>query len=193
MFRFACQLSEWIDRDILQQATERSLDVFPIFRSVLKHGLFWYYLEKTELVPVVEPEYRPPCGQIYDPSSRNLLFEVSCYRNRINLEVYHSLTDGTGALQFLKTLVCNYLAIKYPPLKEDLCPRSNMMPRFRNGTKTAFPSIMTLTTAQREPKAENPASSKVFVCRRADSKSSKESCRSRRFCSLQNPIIPPLP
>ena len=120
VFRFACQLSEWIDRDILQQATERSLDVFPIFRSVLKHGLFWYYLEKTELVPVVEPEYRPPCGQIYDPSSRNLLFEVSCYRNRINLEVYHSLTDGTGALQFLKTLVCNYLAIKYPPLKEDL-------------------------------------------------------------------------
>lgn len=120
VFRFACQLSEWVDRDILQQATERSLDVFPIFRSVLKHGLFWYYLEKTELVPVVEPEYRPPCGQIYDPSSRNLLFEVSCYRNRINLEVYHSLTDGTGALQFLKTLVCNYLAIKYPPLKEDL-------------------------------------------------------------------------
>ena len=105
VFRFACQLSEWVDRDILQQATERSLDVFPIFRSVLKHGLFWYYLEKTELVPVVEPEYRPPCGQIYDPSSRNLLFEVSCYRNRINLEVYHSLTDGTGALQFLKTLV----------------------------------------------------------------------------------------
>lgn len=120
VFRFACQLSEWVDRDILQQATERSLDVFPIFRSVLKHGLFWYYLEKTELVPVVEPEYRPPCGQIYDPSSRNLLFEVSCYRNRINLEVYHSLTDGTGALQFLKTLVCNYLATKYPPLKEDL-------------------------------------------------------------------------
>ena len=98
VFRFACQLSEWVDRDILQQATERSLDVFPIFRSVLKHGLFWYYLEKTELVPVVEPEYRPPCGQIYDPSSRNLLFEVSCYRNRINLEVYHSLTDGTGAV-----------------------------------------------------------------------------------------------
>ena len=122
VFRFACQLNEWVEQNILQQATEKTLETFPIFRSVLKHGLFWYYLEKTELVPVVEPEYRPPCGHIYDPSSRNLLFEVTCWRNRINLEVYHSLTDGTGALQFLKTLVCNYLAIKYPQLLPDLLP-----------------------------------------------------------------------
>lgn len=122
VFRFCCQLNEWVDREILQLATERTLESFPIFRSVLKHGLFWYYLEKTELVPIVEPEYRPPCGQIYDPNSRNLLFEVTCYRDRINLEVYHSLTDGTGALQFLKTLVCNYLAIKYPQTRQDLLP-----------------------------------------------------------------------
>lgn len=122
VFRFCCQLNEWVDRETLQLATERTLESFPIFRSVLKHGLFWYYLEKTELVPIVEPEYRPPCGQIYDPNSRNLLFEVTCYRDRINLEVYHSLTDGTGALQFLKTLVCNYLAIKYPQTRQDLLP-----------------------------------------------------------------------
>lgn len=122
VFRFCCQLNEWVDRETLQLATERTLESFPIFRSVLKHGLFWYYLEKTDLVPIAEPEYRPPCGQIYDPNSRNLLFEVTCYRDRINLEVYHSLTDGTGALQFLKTLVCNYLAIKYPHTRQDLLP-----------------------------------------------------------------------
>lgn len=122
VFRFCCQLNEWVDRKTLQLATERTLESFPIFRSVLKHGLFWYYLEKTDLVPIAEPEYRPPCGQIYDPNSRNLLFEVTCYRDRINLEVYHSLTDGTGALQFLKTLVCNYLAIKYPQTRQDLLP-----------------------------------------------------------------------
>ena len=122
VFRFCCQLNEWVDRETLQLATERTLESFPIFRSVLKHGLFWYYLEKTELVPIAEPEYRPPCGPIYDPNSRNLLFEVTCYRDRINLEVYHSLTDGTGALQFLKTLVCNYLAIKYPQTRQDLLP-----------------------------------------------------------------------
>lgn len=122
VFRFSCQLNERVEQDILQQATIKTLETFPIFRSVLKHGLFWYYLEKTDLVPVVEPEYRPPCGPLYDPSSRNLLFEVTCWRERINVEIYHSLTDGTGALQFLKTLVCNYLSIKYPPLRSELLP-----------------------------------------------------------------------
>lgn len=87
---------------------------------------------------MVEPEYRPPCGQIYDPSSRNLLFEVTCWRNRINLEVYHSLTDGTGALQFLKTLVCNYLAIKYPQLLPTCFQKSNTTPPPPSGTRTAF-------------------------------------------------------
>lgn len=120
VFRFSCQLTEWVQQEPLQQSVEKTLEAFPIFQSVLKHGLFWYYLEHSEIVPVVEEEYRPPCGQIYDPSSRNLLFEVTYFRERINLEVYHALTDGTGALQFLKTLVCNYLNILHPELGEGL-------------------------------------------------------------------------
>lgn len=49
VFRFACQLNERVEQEILQQATEKTLETFPIFRSVLKHGLFWYYLEKPTL------------------------------------------------------------------------------------------------------------------------------------------------
>ena len=122
VFRFTCQLNEWVKREVLQEALEKTLELFPIFTSVLKHGLFWYYLEHTPIPPVVEEEYRPPCGQIYDPASRNLLFEVTYFRERINVEIYHALTDGTGALQFLKTLVCNYLSILHPELKDDLAP-----------------------------------------------------------------------
>lgn len=36
---------------------------------------------------------------------------MTYYRNRINLEVFHVLTDGTGAMNFLKTLVSNYLTL----------------------------------------------------------------------------------
>ena len=36
----------------------------------------------------------------YHRNRRNLLFEVTYYKNRINLEVFHALTDGTGALGF---------------------------------------------------------------------------------------------
>lgn len=40
-----------------------------------------------------------------------MLFEVSYYQNRINFEVFHGLTDGTGAMHFLVELVQNYLIL----------------------------------------------------------------------------------
>ena len=44
---------------------------------------------------------------------RKCAFRVIAYRNRIALEVFHSLTDGNGALVFLKSLVAEYLQQKY--------------------------------------------------------------------------------
>lgn len=63
-----------------------------------------------------------PAGRSMTPAAAIYCLRSPAGANRINLEVYHSLTDGTGALQFLKTLVCNYLAIKYPQLLPDLLP-----------------------------------------------------------------------
>lgn len=110
VFRFACELYEPVQPKALQAALDRTIEVFPFFRSVLKGGLFWYYLERSDIRPLVKLENSPPCSAIYDPNQRGLLFEVSYYRNRINFEVYHALTDGTGALQFLRFLVFYYLA-----------------------------------------------------------------------------------
>ena len=42
-----------------------------------------------------------------------MLFRVNYYQNRINLEVYHALTDGTGALEFLKTIIYIYISKKH--------------------------------------------------------------------------------
>lgn len=39
------------------------------------------------------------------------MFKVSYHSSRINLEVFHSLTDGSGALEFLKAIVFNYLLL----------------------------------------------------------------------------------
>ncbi|MEG0854826.1 MAG: hypothetical protein RSF82_13210, partial [Angelakisella sp.] len=44
---------------------------------------------------------------------RGLLFRVVYYRKRISLEVYHALSDGTGALQFQRTLVYHYLVARH--------------------------------------------------------------------------------
>ena len=113
VFRFVCELKDDIDRNILQEAVDKTLLLFPFYQSVLRRGAFWYYFEQTELRPEVAEEYKLPCSMLYHCNRRNLLFEVTYYKNRINLEVFHALTDGTGALGFLKTLLYYYITIFY--------------------------------------------------------------------------------
>lgn len=113
VFRFSCELYQQVEPELLQLALEQTLEQFPLYRSVLKKGFFWYYLEASTLRPVVRQEDRPPCGPLYSADRRTLLFEVTYYRQRINLEVYHALSDGTGALHFLRTLVFYYLCRRH--------------------------------------------------------------------------------
>lgn len=112
VFRFSCELFEEVDEGLLQRALDRTLEDFPGFGYVLKRGMFWYYLEENAAQPPVRLEDAPPCGILYR-DSRSPLFEVTYFGPRVNLEVYHALTDGTGAVQFLKTLVCYYLTLRH--------------------------------------------------------------------------------
>lgn len=111
VFRFACELTEPVDGEQLQRALDRTMELFPFYRSVLKRGFFWYYMEESDLKPVVEEESEPPCSTIYDRNIRRLLFHVTWFQNRINLDVYHALSDGTGALHFLRVLTYQYLLL----------------------------------------------------------------------------------
>lgn len=113
VFRFYCEIKEAVDGIILQQALDKTVEKYPVYLSVMRKGLFWYYLEKSDLRPMVKEEQDPPCLNLYIRDRKSLLFQVNYYKNRINLEIYHALTDGTGAIQFLKELVKNYLVMRY--------------------------------------------------------------------------------
>jgi NRPS condensation-like uncharacterized protein len=113
VFRFSCELFEAVDPPLLQHALTSTLQLFPGFQCILRRGLFWYYLESSAIEAQVKQEWEPPCSPIYDKNVKGLLFEVTYYKNRINLEIYHALTDGTGALQFLRMLVYQYLLLRH--------------------------------------------------------------------------------
>lgn len=113
VFRFTCELKENIEKQFLEQALSDTLKLFPGFKTVLKKGLFWYYLETTDKQPKIKEEKIAPCTTIYNTDYHSLLFRVNFYKKRINLEIYHALTDGTGALEFLKVLVTFYIKYKY--------------------------------------------------------------------------------
>ncbi|MCL2158478.1 MAG: hypothetical protein FWH48_03630 [Oscillospiraceae bacterium] len=113
VFRFCCELVEDVKEAVLQSALDLAIEDFPGFACVLKRGVFWYYLEQSELRPQARKEENPPCSTIY-LDKKSLLFEVTWHGHRINLEVYHVLTDGTGAVQFLRAVVLNYLKLAHP-------------------------------------------------------------------------------
>ena len=119
VFRFYCELKEEVKEEILQEALNQTIQKYPVFLSVMRKGLFWHYLEKSELRPVVREEYKEPCSSLYVRDKKTLLFEVTYYEKRINFEVFHALTDGTGATEFLRELVKTYLYLIH---EEDLEP-----------------------------------------------------------------------
>ena len=113
VFRFSCELNERIEEWCLQMALEDTLELFPTYRVVLKRGFFWYYLEESQRKPSVEPEVHKLCRDMGCTSKQKLLFEVTYFKNKINLEIYHVLSDGTSAIEFLKILVTKYLCIAH--------------------------------------------------------------------------------
>ena len=126
MFRFYCELKEKVQPELLQKALDRTIQTYPIFLSVIRKGVFWGYLEKSNLHPVVKEEYKEPCSRIYIKDKKSLLFEVTYYENRINFEVFHVLTDGTGATEFLRELVKDYLYLAH---QEDGLSDVSLLPK----------------------------------------------------------------
>ena len=113
VFRLSCDLTEAVDPEVLQRALDATCPAFPHFNCVLRKGLFWYYLEETDRRAVVYEDNMSPLAPIYIAGRKNLLYRVSYYGRRINFEVFHVLTDGTGGLEFLRMLVENYLVMKH--------------------------------------------------------------------------------
>lgn len=112
VFRYSATLSENIDEHVLDQALEESIKYYPNFNCHLKRGLFWYYLEKADKRVKVSRENKKICENLYRDDD-DILYRVSYYHNRINLEVSHIISDGRGSISFFKCLLYKYLIIKY--------------------------------------------------------------------------------
>ncbi len=54
VFRFYCELKEEVNPDVLQEALNQTIEIFPTFLMVLRKGLFWHYLEPCNLQPIVK-------------------------------------------------------------------------------------------------------------------------------------------
>ena len=113
VFRQSVTLREDVDEAVLKSALDVVIKRFPSIAARLRKGLFWYYLQQVDTVPELKDEYSYPLVYMSNAEMRKCAFRVIVYKNRIAIEFFHSLTDGTGALVFLKNLVAEYIERKY--------------------------------------------------------------------------------
>ncbi len=119
VFRLSVTLRQPVDTQVLQSALDVTVRRFPSIAARLRRGVFWYYLQELESAPQIQPENSFPLALMSRAEIRKCALRVLVYENRIAVEYFHSLTDGTGGLIFLKSLTAEYLqqkhGIRIPP------------------------------------------------------------------------------
>ena len=112
-FRISATLTEPVDVSVLRSALDVTARRFPSIAVRLRRGVFWYYLEQIPKAPAIQEEKSCPLAHAPFHQVRQCAFRVLVYHNRFAVEFFHALTDGTGALIFVKTLLAEYLSQKY--------------------------------------------------------------------------------
>lgn len=113
IFRLSAILKSKINKSILKKAVAKTLNQYKNFKVKIGTGFFWNYLELNNKDVIINEENGIPCEHIDFATNNDYLFKVSYYNKKINLDFYHVLTDGTGAIIFFKALICNYLELKH--------------------------------------------------------------------------------
>ena len=109
VYRMSVSLDRNVNADTLNDALNIVIRRFPSFRYSIRRGLFWWFLSKLENNPAVcEPTSLRP----FDiKKNGGYMFKMSCSGCRIDMDVFHALTDGTGAMTFLLSVVAEYLKL----------------------------------------------------------------------------------
>ena len=108
LFRVSATLNRPVNASALQRALTNIMPRFPYYLVHLKHGAFWHYLIRREGTPRVEADATSPCMDPPRGMRRTYLFRTRASGRRVAVEFSHILTDGTGALTFLRALLLEY-------------------------------------------------------------------------------------
>ncbi len=118
-FRLEAEFVSDVKIEFLSEAVKTALERFPMFCVRLRHGLFWFYFEHNYEKPLIREENYYLFDTVYTDEHHNFLFTVEYFHNRLSLEVFHSLSDGTGAMEFFKSIIYYYLNFSTDKIKND--------------------------------------------------------------------------
>jgi len=112
-FRVSATFKDPIDPDCLSQTLRDLKPRFPSFFVRLRRGFFWDYLEEIKGDLPIQEEYAYPLTFMNRGELRKHCIRVLYYQNRISVEIFHSVTDGSGGVIFAKNLASHYAELRY--------------------------------------------------------------------------------
>lgn len=109
VFGVSAHLNSDVNILALKKAVKDLYSRFPSFYVSLKKEIFWDCFEPCPNTDIVEAQCSYPCRPFDISDKSNPLFRVVCASREIRCEFFHSVTDGTGANEYLKALIYQYL------------------------------------------------------------------------------------
>lgn len=116
VYRISVTLKEPVRVSALQAALRKVFPRFPYFQVHLRRGLFWYYLQRDDDIPELRPLSDVPVSVMPGPAESAHLLRVQAGGGTVAVDFSHVLTDGSGALRFIGTLVTQYLRERGVPI-----------------------------------------------------------------------------
>ena len=113
VFRFSVLLKENVNEKELEKAVNIVIERYKSFKVKMIEGFFWYYFEENTKKILVEEEKDYPCKYIDPKKNREYLFKITYYKSKINIDIFHSLTDGNSGMIFFKEIIYTYLELTH--------------------------------------------------------------------------------
>ncbi len=118
VFRLSAVLKERVKIGPLLRAIALLENRFPYYKMTPRKGFFWYYLQHYNKNITVVRDAGIPCRAF---QKDELFFRILVKGKNVSVEFSHILTDGSGAFEFLKSLLVTYFKAG-GQLSEDTVP-----------------------------------------------------------------------
>ena len=135
VFRLSVLLKDDINNKILEKSVNLTLKKYSMFKVKMKSGFFWYYFEENTKNPIIKQEQEYPCKYINPKTNNDYLFKVTYYKNKINIDIFHSLTDGNSGNLFFKEIVYKYLELTY---RDEFANEDRHIKKFSINTEDSY-------------------------------------------------------
>lgn len=138
VFSFSARIDKEVEPELLNRALNLQLQKMPTFKTTLKRGFFWYYLETNQRPAFCKPQPENYLRKIEAEKNNGYMFEVFYRKNVISVNFHHCITDGTGGINFFLELLFNYFSLRGDNVESEGVIRPSAAPHFFDEAEDTF-------------------------------------------------------